>query len=60
MTTTKYRLHHRLVLSALLLVLVALAGCGDQVRFRPVFGSPGGYVPPVHTGFSFSGAGTRG
>ena len=50
---------HRIAVAAALLALLAVAGCGD-VRFRPVFGSPGGYVPPVNTGFSFSGAGTRG
>jgi hypothetical protein len=60
MTMSRYQLPHRLVRCAALLVLLALAGCGDEIRFRPVFGSPGGYTPPVNTGYGFSGAGTRG
>ena len=60
MPTTERPLSHRLVLAAAALVLLALAGCGDPIRFRPVFGSPSGYTPPVNSGWGYGGAGTRG
>jgi hypothetical protein len=55
MTSIPYRLPHRAVIIAALLALLALSACGDQIRFRPVFGSPGGYVPPLNNGWSYGG-----
>ena len=61
MTARARPLSHRLLLAAVALALLALSGCGDQIRLRPVFGGPGGAygpVPRVNEGWG-GGAGSR-
>ena len=58
MTATARPLVHRLLLAAVALALLALSGCGDQIRFRPVFGGAYGPAPRVYEGWG-GGAGSR-